>query len=102
MVQLVIVEPVGGAWLVRADAIGFSEHFQNGRDAELAAKALATKIEASGSAAEIEIFLRGGALAGRFVWPPTPRNARQITPSASQSGTQITQPVRNLERLLTV
>jgi len=67
MVRLISVEPFGDSWTVRSSQIANDLVFGSGREAENAAKRLGEQIAEAGDAAEIRIYVRGGALAGRFV-----------------------------------
>ena len=42
--------------------------FRSGESAELAARALGTKMAQADAAVTIEVFLRDGSLGGRYVW----------------------------------
>jgi len=61
------VEPSGNEWVVRSDQNPKAVIFHSGREAELAAKQMGRVFADAGYATEIEIFIRGGALAGRLV-----------------------------------
>lgn len=70
--QAISVEPFGEGWVVRSDQITNGMIYRSGRDAEDAAKGLGVRLADTGQAVEIRIFLRGGALAGRFFCPSKP------------------------------
>jgi hypothetical protein len=70
MALLISVLPAGDGWAVQSRALEDDLTFEAGARAEAAARALADEYAASGGQAEVRIFLRDGALAGRFVHPP--------------------------------
>lgn len=63
---VICVKPVGEGWAVEADAFDSAMMFLSGAKAEAAARRLAGTLARHGAPAEIRIFLRDGALAGRF------------------------------------
>jgi len=65
--QKVIVEPVDGGWTVNVETIDNPMMFASGRAAEDAARDLALRLAANGSDVELELRLRGGERAARFV-----------------------------------
>ncbi len=67
MALQISVSPVGDGWSVRSDAFDNPLIFEAGGRAEAAARALAARYAEAGRDAEVRIFLRDGALAGRFV-----------------------------------
>ena len=67
MALQILVAPVGDGWTVRSEAFDNELIFEAGGRAEAAARALADRYARSGSAAEVQIFLRNGDLAGRFL-----------------------------------
>ena len=67
----IIVAPAGDGWTVRSEELQTELTFAQGGPAELAARALADQVAARGRLAEVSIFLRDGALAGRFLHAPT-------------------------------
>lgn len=67
MALLISVAPAGEGWAVHSDALDRDLTFAGGRPAEVAARSLADRIARAGQTAEVHIFLRGGALAGKFV-----------------------------------
>ena len=69
MVQLVSVEPTDDGWAVRSAVLDQELRFSSGARAEAAARGLGESLAMTGEAAEIQIHLRGGALAGRFLIP---------------------------------
>jgi hypothetical protein len=72
MSQIISVTPVGDGWAVTTDAFDSDMMFLSGAKAEAAARRLARTLAQNGQNAEIRIFLRGGALAGRFAVPAAP------------------------------
>ena len=68
MALQILVAPVGDGWAVRSEAFDNELIFEAGGRAEAAARALADRYARSGSAAEVQIFLRNGDLAGRFLY----------------------------------
>lgn len=69
MALSIIVAPEGESWAVRSDVLDEDLLFPQGGGAERAARDLATELAAAGHSAEVQVFLRDGALAGRFVHP---------------------------------
>jgi hypothetical protein len=67
MALKISVVPVGNGWAVRSSGFENEMLFNAGAKAEAAARALAHRVAESGRAAEVTIFLRDGALAGRFL-----------------------------------
>lgn len=65
--QKVIVEPVDGGWTVNVEDIDNPMLFASGRAAEDAARELALKLARGGIDVELELRLRGGERAARFV-----------------------------------
>jgi hypothetical protein len=70
MALVISVTPAGEGWAVRSDAFEEDLTFDRGARAEAAARALADRYAEAGAYAEVEIYLRDGALAGRFVHSP--------------------------------
>ena len=70
MIRKILVEPASNGWSVRSDAFENDMFFLSGAKAESTARKLAEKIAHSGEAAQVEVHLRDGALAGRFVCSP--------------------------------
>ena len=64
--ELITVTPTPGGWLVAREGTAHRQSFQSGATAEAAARQLGAAIARGGRAAEIQIFLRDGSLAGRF------------------------------------
>ena len=69
MALTISVVPAGDGWAVRSAEFDNDMLFQAGAKAEAAARALARRYADEGVAAEVAIFLRNGALAGRFLHP---------------------------------
>lgn len=63
----VIVEPVHGGWTVKVETVDNPMMFVSGRAAEDAARDLALKLARGGEDVELELRLRGGERAARFV-----------------------------------
>lgn len=63
------VVPAGDGWAVRSPSFENEMLFSAGAKAEAAARALARRYADRGQSAEVAIFLRNGALAGRFLHP---------------------------------
>jgi hypothetical protein len=70
MALLISVSPAGDGWAVKSDILENDLTFERGARAEAAARALADQYADAGRLAEVQIFLRDGALAGRFVHAP--------------------------------
>jgi len=69
MALLISVAPAEQGWAVRPEALAADLPFERGGRAEAAARDLANRLAASGHAAEVRVFLRDGAEAGRFLHP---------------------------------
>ncbi|HEY0927959.1 hypothetical protein [Brevundimonas sp.] len=75
----VIVSPVDGGWTVDVEGVDNPMMFASGRAAEDAARELALKLAAAGSDVELELRLRNGARAARFVvLPPVAHEDRPL------------------------
>jgi hypothetical protein len=70
MVHMITVRPNEGGWAVSSHAFENAMLFLSGEKAEAAARALARHVADAGEPAQIEIWLRDGQLAGRFICPP--------------------------------
>jgi hypothetical protein len=57
-------------WRVQGDTLENGMMFLSGAEAETAARQLAQRYADAGQATEIEVFLRDGTLAGRYVSVP--------------------------------
>jgi hypothetical protein len=69
MTEFIKVEPLGEAWAVRQGAIENPQVFISGAKAEDAAISLGLRLAGAGLPAEILVYLRDGALGGRYVYP---------------------------------
>jgi hypothetical protein len=69
MVRVIVVEPFAQGWAVKQSSVDNSQVFVSGAKAEDAALRLGTSLANAGEPAEIQVYLRGGALAGRFICP---------------------------------
>ena len=78
MALLISVAPAGEGWSLRSDDLAEELIFQTGGKAEIAARALAHREAQEGRAAEVRIYLRGGALGGVLSYP-----SRGAAPSVS-------------------
>jgi len=76
MALLISVAPAEAGWSVQSEILGEAEVHPSGARAESAARALAARSAESGLSAEVRIFLRDGALAGRFLHPAAFEPAR--------------------------
>jgi hypothetical protein len=72
--HLISVVPAAPGWVMTSTAFDNEMVFGSGAKAEAAARHLGEKIARHGQQAEIEIHLRDGSLAARFVFAPN-RNA---------------------------
>lgn len=63
------IKAAEGGWMLRSDAIANELFFRSGASAEGAAVRLAQGLAEAGESAQIEIYLRDGDLARRFVIP---------------------------------
>lgn len=70
MPSFVFVEPSGDGWIVRGDFNESPLEFATGARAEQAARELAHRLADAGEPVVLEIRLRNGARAGRFLFPP--------------------------------
>jgi hypothetical protein len=73
----IVVAPEGDRWIVRSEELQTELTFSQGGRAETWARALADQVAADGRTAEVSIYLRDGALAGRFVHP-APSGQQQL------------------------
>jgi len=67
MVRVIVVEPFAHGWAVKQPSVDNSQVFASGAKAEDAAMRLGERLANAGLPAEIQVYLRDGALAGRFV-----------------------------------
>lgn len=70
---MIRVMPISEGWTIRCTARVRDVLFWSGAAAEAAAHSLAAAIAKTGDTAVIEIFLRDGALGGRYVHAPEAR-----------------------------
>jgi hypothetical protein len=69
MVNTISVEPLAGGWAVRHPHAANPQVFVSGARAEEAALRLGGRLAKAGQASEVVVYLRGGALGGRFTCP---------------------------------
>jgi hypothetical protein len=69
MTEVITVAPSYGAWIVERRAKARPQSFLSGATAEAAARQLGEALARGGQAAEIQILLRDGRLAERFICP---------------------------------
>lgn len=67
MIREISVIPAEGGWAVRSGGFANDMMFLSGAKAERAARKLADAVAASGETAQIQIYLRDGAVAGSFL-----------------------------------
>jgi len=70
MVRKIFVAPALMGWSVRSDVFANDMLFLSGAKAESTARSLAEKIADGGEPAQVEVRLRDGSVAGRFVCSP--------------------------------
>src|SRR4051812_8224383 len=80
MASRVFVEPAAEAWTVRSELFDNSMLFSTGARAEQAARDLARRLADAGEPIVLEVRLRDGAKAGRFLFPP--RIGGEVDPAA--------------------
>jgi len=68
MNQAITVEPRVHGWVVKSTPFDNEMFFRSGESAEFAARDLGTRMARAGDSVTVEIFLRDGSLAGRYVW----------------------------------
>jgi hypothetical protein len=73
MTEVITVAPSHGAWIVERGTKTNPQTFRSGATAEAAARQMGDAIARGGQSAEIQIFLRDGQLAERFVCPAVGR-----------------------------
>ena len=71
MTLLITVAPAGESWAIHTDHLPEDLVFPSGGKAEAMARALAQSVAQMGKAAEIRVYLRGGALAGVLTYAPS-------------------------------
>ncbi|WP_420469848.1 hypothetical protein [Brevundimonas sp. FT23042] len=67
-----VVEPAATGWILSVGGAENAMIFTNGSAAEKAARALTGRLAAAGAEVELEIRIRGGAIAARYVCFPDP------------------------------
>jgi hypothetical protein len=70
MVRKIFVAPAETGWSVHSDGFENDMLFLSGAKAENTARKLAEKIATAGEPAEVQVRLRDGSLAGRFLCSP--------------------------------
>jgi hypothetical protein len=75
MDQAITVAPSGDGWIVKSTPFDNEMYFSSGGTAEAAARDLGARIVEADSIVVIEVFLRDGSLAGRYV--STSRSGRR-------------------------
>lgn len=75
MTSTIYVEPLAHGWAVRQDEVDNPQVFASGAKAEDAALRLAERLARAGRSSEVVVYLRNGALAGRFACPAAGPNA---------------------------
>jgi hypothetical protein len=70
MIRKIFVAPAQNGWSVKSDGFANDMMFLSGAKAESTARTLAEKIAGQGEPAQVEVRLRDGSLAGRFVCAP--------------------------------
>jgi hypothetical protein len=78
MALKISVVPVADGWAVRSEGVENDMLFAAGAKAEAAARDLARRVAQNGRTAEVAIYLRDGALAGRFLHPAAAPEAEAI------------------------
>ncbi len=69
MALTITIAPTDGGWALRAEGLQADLYFRSGGQAETAGRALADRLARAGQAAELEVLLRDGAVAGRIPFP---------------------------------
>jgi len=67
---MIRIKAAQDGWSLQGDTLQHGMMFLSGAEAETAARALAQRYSAAGQPTEIEVFLRDGSLAGRYVTAP--------------------------------
>ena len=70
MSLMISITAVQDGWSVQGDTLENGMMFLSGAEAEIAARRLARRYTDAGRPTEIEVFLRDGSLAGRYVAVP--------------------------------
>lgn len=80
--ERVIVEPLSTGWAVRSNAVDNLMVFRSGSAAERAGRHLALGLASAGEPAELQLRLRDGSRAARFVClPPTDQDPQPLVVS---------------------
>lgn len=82
MAHVIMVAPTEGGWRVHSQSLAIEQHFRSGANAEVTARAIAESLADEGVPTEIHIFLRDGALGGKFICPPKRRSPRPASEPA--------------------
>ncbi|MFN3932743.1 MAG: hypothetical protein ACK4JY_13450 [Brevundimonas sp.] len=82
MFEIIVVEPAGAGWSVDVPGLVNQMFFATGREAETVARRLATRLAGAGRGVEVEIRLRGGAIAGRYLCFPRAANEEETAAPA--------------------
>jgi acetylornithine/succinyldiaminopimelate/putrescine aminotransferase len=69
MINVITIEPCANGWAVLQDGVANPQVFTSGARAEEAALRLARRLADAGRSSEVVVYLRDGALGGRFVCP---------------------------------
>jgi hypothetical protein len=67
---MISITAIQDGWSVQGDTLENGMMFLSGAEAEIAARLLAQRYSDAGQSTEIEVFLRDGSLAGRYVAVP--------------------------------
>jgi|SRR6478672_1080245 len=68
--EKILVKPLGDGWAVETPSTDNPMVFRSGRAAEDAGKRLARRLAKAGATSELELRLRSGVCAGRFLCIP--------------------------------
>jgi hypothetical protein len=83
MPTMISVAPEGAGWAVRCPALFDNPMIcRSGARAETVARALAERLTRAGVDCLLELRLRDGAMAGRFVCPAAPIAAKSLSSAA--------------------
>ena len=75
---MIRIQAAQHGWSVEGDTLENGMVFLSGAEAENAALALAQRYSDAGQPTEIEVFLRDGSLAGRYVSAPVEHEPLQV------------------------
>lgn len=84
--RTIVVEPSGCGWVVIVPGLVNQMFFAGGRGAETVARDLATRLAGVGEGVEVEIRIRGGAVAGRYFCFPRAANDRASVAAVAAGG----------------